>query len=980
MYIKEIKLHGFKSFADKVSIELDQFFTGIVGPNGSGKSNIVDAIKWVLGEQSVKSLRGTNNMTDVIFSGSTSRNPANYASVSIIFDNSDRTLNIDYNEVSIKRTVYKTGENEYYINNEKCRLKDITNLFMDSKSSRESFNIIPQNKIDQILSEKPEERRIIFEDAAGVLKYKKRKEESLSKLNRTHENIDRIDLIIKENTEHLLPLETEAKKAREYKEALNELESVEIALIAKDITEFSASLENKKERKTVLEEELLKLTSNSATDNTEVEKLKVQVLSLDDKIKKTSDEIFKINESLIDLSNKKTLMTERNKYDKTSEIVKNNLISLKDREGILNNSISVTELDIKNIDETINNLKSKLSELNIEYNNTNIEREKVNFELNNARKLLMNTNNRIDVLEANILEMNKIPYSVRSVLESPTLRGIHNIIGNLINTSDEYVTMLDVALGVSSNNIVVDDEACAKEAIEYLKSHNKGRATFFPLNVIKPKSIEPEVLRDISNIIGYVNVASSLVTYDSKYYNIVMNQLGNIIVATNINAAIAISKKINHRYRVISLDGELIHVGGIMTGGSLKTNNSYISDKYELDKLKLSIDGINDKIKNLDSNLNEYDKELNIIKDKIYNTSLDIIKNNEMLSNKNNELDTFKHEKEMVVNEINNLTDKSLDSELNKVIEEYYKHEQRKLELEHNLEVFNKEKLDVNSTLNDLETSIKKSNSEYNSKNNEINALEIEITKLNMNLDTLLNRLSEDYNLGYERASREYTLEIDEDVARSKVSTLRKKIRTLGDVNLGSIEEYERISTRVNFLNKQKTDLENSEQDLLNIINDMDEVMKEKFETSFNNINNEFSKVFKTLFNGGHAHLEFTDPSNILETGINIIAVPPGKNEKPLSLLSGGERTMTAISLLFSIMNLERVPFVILDEVESALDENNAIIFGNYLDHYKNKTQLLVITHKKKTMEFLDKLYGITMQESGVSKIVSVKLDDEKRA
>ena len=976
MYIKEIKLQGFKSFADKINIELDPTFTGIVGPNGSGKSNIVDAIKWVLGEQSIKSLRGSNNMTDVIFTGSESRTPANFASVSIIFDNSDRTLNIDYNEVSIKRTVYKTGENEYYINNEKCRLKDITNLFMDSGSSRESFNIIPQNKIDQILSEKPEERRIIFEDAAGVLKYKKRKEESLLKLSHTHDNIDRINLIIKENSENLEPLYNEAKKAQEYKDALKELESVEIALIAKDITEYSSLLENKKEKKNKLEEELIKLTSNSSTDNTEVEKLKIKVLNLDDKIRKTSDGIFKINESLIELSNKKTLMTERNKYDKESDEIKNNLINLKDREGVLNNSISLTQLDINNLKEEINNLTSKLNQLNSEYNNTNKDREKINFDLNNERKKLIDTNNKIDVLENNIASMNKIPYSVRSIIESPTLRGIHNILGNLIETKEEYMTMLDVALGASSNNIVVDDESCAKEAIEYLKNHNKGRATFFPLNVIKPKSIEPDVLRDASNIMGFIDIASSLVTYDTKYYNIVMNQLGNIIVASNINSAIAISKKINHRYRVISLDGEIIHVGGIMTGGSLKTNNSFISDKYELEKLKLSINNMNENIKSLDNKLNDYDKDLNILKDKIYNVSLEVLKNNEKVNTKTNDLDAFNHELEMIKNEINNLTDKSLDNELNKVIEEYYVHEQRKLELEHNLDAYNKEKADTNNSLNELETSIKKLNSEYNNKNNEINTLEIDITKLNMNLDTLLNRLSEDYNLGYDRASREYTLEIDEDIARSKVSTLRKKIKSLGDVNLGSIDEYERISTRVNFLNKQKSDLENSEQDLLNIINDMDEVMKEKFETSFNNINVEFSKVFKTLFKGGHAHLELTEPDNILETGIDIIAVPPGKNEKPLSLLSGGERTMTAISLLFSIMNLERVPFVILDEVESALDENNATVFGSYLENYKNKTQLLVITHKKKTMEFLDKLYGITMQESGVSKVVSVKLDD----
>ena len=976
MYIKEIKIHGFKSFADKMTIELDPTFTGIVGPNGSGKSNIVDAIKWVLGEQSIKSLRGSNNMTDVIFNGSSSRNPANFASVSIVFDNSDKTLNVDYSEVAIKRIVYKTGENEYYINNDKCRLKDITNLFLDSKSSRESFNIIPQNKIDQILSERPEDRRVIFEDAAGVLKYKKRKEESLSKLNKTHENIDRINLIISENSENLGPLEESARKAREYKDALSELESVEIALIAKDITTYSSDLEVKQARKSKLEEELSKVNTNSLTDNTEVEKIKVKLLSIDEDIKNTSNEIFKVNESLLSLSNKKTLMTERNKYDKTSENIKTNLISLRDREGLIKNNISSIELDIKNSEEVKTNLKEKLSTLTNEYNLLNSETEKINFDLNNKRKNLFEVKNKIDVLEANISSMNKIPYSVRSIIDNPTLRGIHNILGNLIDTKSEYVSMLEVALGASSNNIVVNDESCAKEAIDYLKRKNLGRATFFPLNVIKPKSIDPETLREARSMLGFIGIASDLVTYDSKYYNIIMNQLGNIIVTNDINSAISISRKINHRYRVISLDGEIIHVGGIMTGGSVKNNNSYISDKYELDKLKISIDSINDEIKELEINYNNSNNELSTIKDSIYNTNIELIKNEETINNKKALLDSTNKDLELVTNEIKNLSDNSLDKELEQVINEYYSHEQKKIELEHKLEILNNEKLDLNSTLSELETSIKKMNNEYNSMTSEINSLEIAITKLNMNLDSLLNRLSEDYSLGYERAKREYILEIDENVARDKVNTLRRKIKSLGEVNLGSIDEYERISKRVNFLNKQKEDLENSEKDLLNIIDDMDSVMEDKFASTFKNINEEFSKVFKTLFKGGNAHLELTDPDNILETGIDIIAVPPGKNEKPLSLLSGGERTMTAISLLFSIMNLERVPFVILDEVESALDENNATIFGEYLDHYKNKTQLLIITHKKKTMEFLDKLYGITMQESGVSKIVSVKLEN----
>ncbi len=455
-----------------------------------------------------------------------------------------------------------------------------------------------------------------------------------------------------------------------------------------------------------------------------------------------------------------------------------------------------------------------------------------------------------------------------------------------------------------------------------------------------------------------------------------MNQLGNIIVAKDITTAIQISKKINHRYRVISLDGEIIHVGGIMTGGSVKTNNSYISDKYELERLKLNIDSINNNIKDLDVKLDNKDKELDIIKNKNYSINIELIKVNEEISNKMSLLKDNISELNNINNEIKNLTDDSLDNELNTIISEYYKQENLKSEQEKLLSKYNSDKNDLNNTLNDLETSIKKFNQEYISLKNEINSLEIDITKLNMNLDNLLNRLNEDYNLGYERARSEYILTIDENIAREKVNTLRRKIKSLGEVNLGSIDEYDRIYKRVTFLTKQKEDLEKSQSDLLNIIDDMDNVMKDKFITSFNNINIEFGKVFKTLFKGGSAHLELTDPDNILETGIDIIAIPPGKNKKPLSLLSGGERTMTAISLLFSIMNLEKVPFVILDEVESALDENNATIFGEYLDNYKNKTQLLVITHKKKTMEFLDKLYGITMQESGVSKIVSVKLEN----
>ncbi len=979
MYIKEIKLNGFKSFALKTNIELNKTFTGIVGPNGSGKSNVVDAIKWVLGEQSIKSLRGENNMTDVIFSGSSSRTASNSASVSIIFDNSDKALPVDFSEVEIKRVVYRTGENEYYINSDKCRLKDITNLLLDSMSSKESLNIIPQKKVDEILSEKPEDRRGIFEDAAGVLKYKTRKTECLRKLDKTHDNMSRVDMIINEISENLIPLERASIKAREYKDSLSELENVEVALIVKDVTTFSALVTEKTNKKEVLEDELSKLNTDSTSDNIEVEKIKTKIFNIDEDIRNTSSKLFSLSEELVELSNKKTLMSERNKYDKESNAIKNNIIELKDKEGILNNNTNSLKLEMDNMNTTKNTLNNKLSNISNDLNKLEISRNSLNDKFNSKNRLKIDIKNRIDILQNSINNMSKIPYSVKVILDNPTLRGIHDIVSNVIETKSEYSTMLEISLGATASTIITEDETCAKEAIEYLKSHNKGRATFFPLNVIKPKSVDPNTLRNIKDIVGFVGIASDLVTYDSKYYNIVMNTLGNIIVSTNITSAIQISKKINHQYRVVSLDGEIIHVGGSLTGGSQNKNNSYISDKYELDKLIINSKSLDEELDTISNDLKKYDEEIISIKDNIYNINVESIKLNETINNKKVSMDLNIQELSKLKDEIKNLSsndESALSKELNEIIDKYYKKENEKTELEKKMEILNKSKLDLNKDLIILETSIKKMNNSNTELINNINSLDIDITKLNAALDNLLNRLNEDYSMTYERAKSTYLLEIDEDEARDKVSTLRRKIKSLGDVNLGSIEEYNRLSVRVNFLNKQKDDLKKSEDDLLSIINDMDGIMKEKFESSFNDINVEFNKVFKELFHGGEAHLKLTDPQNILETGIEIIAVPSGKSLKPISLLSGGERTLTAISLLFAIMNLKNVPFVVLDEVESDLDDNNVSIFCDYLNNYRNKTQLLIITHKKKTMEYLDVLYGVTMQESGVSKLVSVKLED----
>ena len=977
MYIKEIKLNSFKSFADKSIITLNSNFTGIVGPNGSGKSNIVDAVKWVLGEQSVKTLRASSGMSDVIFSGSKSRKEANTASVSITLDNSDNYLPSNYNEITIKRVVSRSGENEYYLNNEKCRLKDISDLLVDSFSSKESFNIIPQNKIEEILSDKAENRRVIFEEAAGVLKYKRRKEETLKKLARTHENIDRVNMIIEELKTQIEPLETASKKALIYKENKEKLESVDIALMVKDITNYSELLKIKESDKEKYTLELASSSKEYTKSNTEIEKLKLENLHLEERINELRDKHLKSKELLSELLSKKELSIERSKYDKNSDDVKNRLISIKDEELKLSNEISFIEGEISTNKELGKEKFDELNKFNTELENLNKNLTLKNIEYTNSKRKELEITSKIDLLNSNIENMSKLPYAVKSVIDNPALNGICDVIGNVVDSKEEYATMLDVSLGTSSNYIIVEDEESAKKAIEYLKYNNKGRATFFPLTVIKPKSVDPEVLSIVNSSDGYLGIASDLIEYDKKYYNIIKNQLGNILVVDNIDNALKLSKKINYRYRIVTLNGDLLHVGGSLTGGSNKYSNSYISDKNEVEKLKVLLNNINQKVGEIQKEINNLEDDKKILEEKVLNTNIEVTKFKELISSKEEELLNLKDNLSKKKTEVKELSEKTNnDSIIDKIMNEYYEEEKKCKELEQNIELYSSKKREVVDLLNDLESKLKSQNSLTSNTQNKINELDIEIVKLNMSLDNLLNNLNEDYSLTFEGAKNKYSLDMEEDVARKLVHDLKKTIKSIGNVNLDSIEEYERVNKRYTFLNNQKEDLENSEKDLLDIINNMDETMKDKFLTSFNKINVEFSKVFKNLFGGGEASLKLIDPDNLLETGIEIIAIPPGKNLKPLSLLSGGEKTLTAISLLFSIMNLKKVPFVILDEVESALDEVNAEKFGEYLSNYRGKTQLLVITHKKKTMEYLDLLYGVTMQESGVSKLVSVKLEN----
>lgn len=980
MYLKKIVAQGFKSFADKTTIELNNGIIGIVGPNGSGKSNVVDAVRWVLGEQSVKSLRGDGNMTDVIFSGSKSRNSSNVASVTLIFDNSDSYLSLPYTEVSIKRRVYKDGTNEYYLNNEKCRLKDVVNILLDSGIAKESFNIISQGKIEEIIASKPNERRVVFEEAAGVLKYKRRKEESLRKLEKTHSNMQRVNDIISGLEIQVEPLKEQKEKAIEYGMLKDELSNIEIALVANDITNINYKYQDKKEIVEKLNNELIELSNKNRGNDVTIEQNRVEITKLENKIKEKQNELLNVTAEVEKINGQKQIILERKKYQVDDIKLHNNILELKENLLKIDTEINSVNNEIKLFNEELGQCNSKLMEE--ENILKQIKEQKNNIQILLTNKLKENNynQNKIETLKQNIENNGTLPYSVRNILSNPKLKGIHNVIGNLIDTNDKYKKAISVSLGSASSTIVADNENSIKEAINYLKNNNIGRATFFPLNIIKSRTIDSEtkLLIDGEKVIS---TADKLIKYDLKYKNIIENQFGNVIVCNNLDSANELSKKINHKYKIVTLDGELLHVGGAITGGNDSRQNNIISIKYEYEQAIKNEEKLENEIKDFEVEINNIDEKIKISEEKIYLINKEKINIESKISdkkNKNSDLLLRKDSVNLEIKGTNNLLNNSLDKEEEEILNSYYNTLNKKSDIENELNILSNKKEDLNDQVQQYEHLLKRENSIYNQKSNELKEAEIEVNRMDVKLDNLLNLLNETYNMTYEKATSLYKLELDSESARSKVGTLKKKLKDLGEVNLAAPSEYEKVSTRYEFLISQREDLVKAENTLLEIIKEMDSVMKNEFINTFNIINKNFTETFNELFKGGTAELKLTDESDLLETGIEIVASPPGKKLTSISLLSGGEKTFTAISLLFAILKSRPVPFCILDEVEAALDEVNVDSFGQYINGLKNKTQFILITHKKKTMEYVDLLYGITMQESGVSKLVSVKLEEIK--
>lgn len=979
MYLKGIVASGFKSFADKIELKLDGRTTCIVGPNGSGKSNIVDAVRWVLGEQSVKSLRGDGSMSDVIFSGSKSRNPLNVASVELIFDNNDHFLNVPYTEISIKRKVYRSGENEYYLNNEKCRLKDINNLLMDTGMGKESFNIISQGEVDKILSNSATDRRVIFEEASGILKYKKRKEEALRKLDKTHNNLDRLNDIIQELDLQIGPLKEQSKKASEYLENKQGLDKYEVSLLAYDIENINSEQSNFKIRKEKLDSEILTLQTHATKndtkyleDNNRLEKLETEKSNL-------QRELLKVTEEKEKIDGERNLLKERSKTTKEEDEIKENIRNLIEEREKLSNEINTVDEKLKDIinESSLKEQESKEVEKNLQ--DAKSEKNLLTNDYSRHNQELISTKHKIDNLRVEIESGADMPNSVRKVLKNNELTGIYNTIGNVLSVDEKYVKALNTAISTSKNFIITKDEPSAKQAISYLKDSHAGRATFFPISVIKERYVDYDTINILKNSNDFVGIMSDLVKYNKEYENIIKNQLGIIVVATSIDSATRLSHMIKARYKIVTLEGDVINVGGSLTGGSNYIGKSSIILKQEIQHLEKTFNLLKQEELEIQQSLQDNNKEITAIEEKLFSISKDKVALKEKYDNKKSELIEIKNKLISITKEYESLeliNNNGVSEKEQELIRLFHEKTALKEQIENHITSISKEISNLKEKQEAYQAEEKLKNSQLHSKEKESRDLEIKINRNDVKLDNMLSILNSEYEMTYERAKDEYSLDIEPEEARIKVNTYKANIKRIGMVNLDSIEEYERVNTRYEFLNNQKSDLLNAEDSLLEIMNEMDEVMKEEFKITFENIRVEFQKVFKELFMGGNADLKLTNPDDLLSTGVDIVASPPGKKLTTISLLSGGEKTLTAISLLFAILNVRTVPFCLFDEVEAALDEANVAAFGKYLNHYKDKTQFLIITHKKKTMEYAHTLYGITMQESGVSKLVSVKLED----
>ena len=1181
MYLKRLELQGFKSFADKTILEFKEGITSVIGPNGSGKSNISDAIRWVLGEQSMKSLRGAKS-EDIIFAGTQARKSLGFAEVSIVIDNMDGKLPIEYSEVTVTRKIYRSGETGYFINKTPCRLKDILELFMDTGIGKDGYSIIGQGKIDEILSNKSEDRRRIFEEAAGIVKYRTRKAESEKKLEQTKLNLLRINDILSEIEATIEPLKLQSDKAKQFLDLREELKSIEVGLFLYNIDTYKQKLEQIIKDEEIMEAQKLDEDTKMSNIQNLKESLKQEIDDITNQIEElqnlgfeSANKIEKIN-SEIGISNERIQNNQANKERIENEIKeisiriaeleeestqkqskKENLFLNKEKFQKeldekqkelekLTKKLSDKELEIEDKKQTIEKYtdsKYEISEIisNQEVNFDNLEKRQkaIKAEINatiseldkermnkqelsqgflditsqkeNAEKIMKeksaqknNCMEKIKEFEDNI---NKISYelrikdarlkflietekekegyikSVKSLLkdceqDSTLNKGLKGVLANLLSVNKKYETAIEMSLGQALQNVVTETEEDAKKLIEHLRKNNLGRASFLPISSVKGKKIDRLITNGIEGVIG---IASDLVKCDKKYEQIILNLLGKTVIVENMDSAIALAKINSYSFKIVTLDGDIVNSSGAMTGGSVQNKTvNILGRSREIEELEKNIKELNEEIKDINDQKEKYSitsadiiEEVSILEKSLQDIQIiyatekqkmvaieDNIKRLEnrrdKLKEENKQIEEQKEEsiklKQEKEKEIETLTVEI--KELNKIVEDFASNnkenqkyiddlnfditnlkisvssfdeseisidemlerikndiENNKISIENkknNIEIINTENVglkqkiqelneQVNKIKEDVQNSgtkveeLKNARIEKNDKlsntekqiNEQFNIIEdlkeqivkidVKKTKTESDLEQVVNALWEEYELTPNGVDN-YKKPDNIAVTQKQVNSIRNQIKDLGSINIDAIEEYKKTKERYDFMCEQRLDLDNTATKLRKVISDMTETMKIQFAEKFKQINKNFNEVFIELFGGGKAELILEDEENILECGIDIQVQPTGKKLQNMMLLSGGEKAFTAIALLFAILKINPAPFCILDEIEAALDDVNVYRFAEYLKKFSNGTQFLVITHRKGTMESADTVYGVTMEENGISKLLSMRL------
>ena len=1180
MYLKRLELQGFKSFAEKTVLEFKNGITSVIGPNGSGKSNISDSIRWVLGEQSMKSLRGTKS-EDIIFSGTQNRKSLGFAEASIVIDNSDGKLPIEYSEVTVTRKVYRSGETGYFINKVPCRLKDVLELFMDTGIGKDGYSIIGQGKIDEILSNKSEDRRHIFEEAAGIVKYRTRKIESEKKLEQTKLNLLRINDIISEIESNIEPLKVQSEKAKQFLNLREELKNIEVGLFIYHIEDYKQKLdkfiqdieimESQKNDETLKLDNLqknkedLKIAVDSITNqieeiqnlgfessnkiekinsnitlskeriinnNSNVERLEKEREEVEERIKELEEEktgkkekqdnlqankekfenelkekqeeldkiTSKMSTKELEIEGKKKILEENIelKYEKNSEITeqKTNKENLYKRKQTLNEQIesSISELDLaresrQEISKGFYEIDTKRSKLLEE--KEEIERKKSGYDekLKEFENQINNISSEIRIKDSKrkfLIETEKekegYAKSVKSLLNAcenneGLKNGVEGVLANLISVDKKYEVAIEMSLGASMQNIVTENEKTAKKLIEYLRENNLGRASFLPISAVKGKKLE----KLKSNLHGVIGIASDLVKFDKKYEQIVLNLLGRTVIVDEMNTAIELAKQNSYSFRIVTLKGDVINPSGMITGGSVQTKTvNLLGRSREIEDLKLQIEELEKKKNNIEKQKNEFVVSMeNIIKryeelaeeiktveityatekQKMVSVEENIERLEKARASQKDEMQRIEENIKQIDNNVYSITeqiealDKSIEEykqiinefadsnkenqkivddlnfditnlkisvssfdesgasidemieRINQDIEHQKESIKNKQAQEENMkkenETLKQEIIDLEQQIQTIKSSVENSSGkieelkEIRLQNNQrLAELEKEVTNqfniiedlkeqcvkmdvkkanLEQELEHIVNQLWEEYELTPNN-SEEFQKPTNIANTEKEVKRLRNEIRNLGSINIDSIDEYKKTKERYDFMCEQRLDLDNTAGKLRKIIQEMTETMKTQFAEKFEQINKNFGEVFVELFGGGKAELILNDESDILQSGIDIKVQPPGKKLQNMMLLSGGEKAFTAIALLFAILKLNPAPFCVLDEIEAALDDVNVYRYADYLKRFSNDTQFLVITHRKGTMEAADTVYGITMEENGISKLLSMKL------